>query len=82
MTPAELDKIKSHSGPTKGLYAGEMSDLHGGQQVTVVFSKLKDAIKKPAPKDKNAAPEPDFKYVTQVIVTLDEKPPTKPDKKK
>ena len=81
-TPAELDKIKSHSGPTKGLYAGEMSDLHGGQQVTVVLSRLKDTMKKPSSKEKGAAQEPDFKYVTQVIVTLDEKAPTKADKKK
>ena len=28
LTPAELDKIKSKYGPTKGLYAGELADLH------------------------------------------------------
>ncbi len=80
MTPAELDKIKSRSGPTRGLYAAEMANLHAGQQVQVVLSKLKETTK-PAPKDKNAAPEKEFLYVTQIVVTYDPKPPTKPDKK-
>jgi hypothetical protein len=78
----ELDKIKSKSGPTKGLYAGEIADLHSGQQVKVVLSKPKDAVKKPAPKEKGAAPEKDFVYVTMVVVTVDAKAPAKPDKKK
>jgi hypothetical protein len=82
MTPAELDKAKSRSGPTKGLYAGELTNLRGGQQVQIVLGKPKDAVKKPAPKDKNAAPEPDFQYVTQIVVLSDDKPPTKPDPKK
>jgi hypothetical protein len=82
LTPAELDKLKSHDRLTKGLYAGEMSDVHAGQQVQVVLGRLKDAPKKPAPKDKSAAPEKDFVYVTQIVILADEKPPTKPDKKK
>jgi hypothetical protein len=82
MTPSELDKAKSRSGATKGLYAGDMTNLRSGQQVQLVLGKPKDAVKKPAPKDKNAAPEPDFQYVTQIVVLSDEKPPTKPDSKK
>jgi hypothetical protein len=77
MTPAELDKIKSRSGPTKGWYAGEMANLHAGQQVQVVLSKPKDAPKKPAPKEKGAAPEKEFIYVTQIVVTMDSKPEKK-----
>ena len=82
MTPAELDKIKSHSGPTKGLYAGELADLHAGQTVQVVLSKLKDATKKATSRDKNAPAEKEFFYVTQIVVAGDEKPPTQPEKKK
>ena len=82
MTPAELDKAKSRSGVTRGLYAAEMANLHSGQQVQVILGKPKGAVKKPAPKDKNAAPEPDFQYVTQIVVLADDKPPTKPDTKK
>jgi hypothetical protein len=77
MTPAELDKIKSKSGPTKGLYAGEIANLHAGQQVQVILGKLKDGPKKPAPKDKTAAPEKDFEYVTQIVILKDDKPPKK-----
>jgi hypothetical protein len=80
-TPAELDKLKSKYGPTKGLYAGELSDLRRGQMVTVALGKPKDAVKKPAPKEKGAAPEKEFLYVTTVLVTVDEKPQPKPDKK-
>jgi hypothetical protein len=75
MTPAELDKIKSKSGPTKGLYAGETSGLHAGQQVQIVISRLKDA---PKPK----AGEKEFLYVTQVMVLADDHPPGKTEKKK
>ena len=82
LTPAELDKIKSKYGPTRGLYAGELSDLHNGQQVVVALGKPKDAVKKPAPKQKGVAPEKEFIYVTAVVVTVDAKPPPKPDKKK
>jgi hypothetical protein len=80
MTPAELDKIKSKSGPTKGLYAGEMANLHAGQQVDVILGKLKDGPKKPPSKEKGAAAEKDFIYVTQIVVRVDDKPPTKPKK--
>jgi hypothetical protein len=73
MTPAELDKIKSRSGPTRGWYAAELANLHAGQQVQVVLSKPKDAPKKPAPKEKGAAPEKEFIYVTQIVVTMDSK---------
>jgi hypothetical protein len=82
LTPAELDKLKSHYGATKGLYAGEMSDLHSGQTVQVVFGKPRDAVKKPVVRDKNAPAEKEFVYVTQIVVTADEKPPTKQEKKK
>jgi hypothetical protein len=77
MTPAELDKAKSRSGPTKGLYAAAMANLHSGQQVQLVLGKLKDGPKKPAPKDKTAPPEKEFLYVTQIVVTADDKPPVK-----
>jgi len=79
-TPAELDKIKGKSSQTRGLYAGELSDLRSGQMVSVALGKPKDAVKKPAPKEKGVAPDKEFVYVTTVIVTVDEKP--KPDKKK
>jgi hypothetical protein len=81
-TPAELDKMKSKSGPTKGLYAGELADLHPGQQVVIVLGKEKGAVKKPAAKDKGAAAEKEYVYVTRVVVAVDDKPPAKPDKKK
>jgi hypothetical protein len=77
MTPAELDKIKSKFGPTKGLYAGEMANLHAGQEVQIILGKLKDGPKKPPPKDKNAAPEKEFEYVTQIVILKDDKPPKK-----
>ena len=80
MTAAELDKIKSKSGPTRGLYAGEMANLHAGQQVEVILGRLKDAPKKPASKEKGAAAEKEFIYVTQIVVRVDDKPPTKPKK--
>jgi hypothetical protein len=79
MTPAELDKIKSRSGPTKGLYAAEVANLHSGQQVQVFLGKLKDGPKKPPSKE--AVAEKEFVYVTQIVVTKDDKPPTKPEKK-
>jgi len=79
-TRAELDKMQSKSGPTRGLYAGELSDLRSGQMVSIALGKPKDAVKKPAPKEKGVAPEKEFVYVTAVFVTVDEKP--KPDKKK
>jgi hypothetical protein len=73
-TPAELDKMKSHFGATKGWYAGELADIHSGQTVQVALSKPKDAMRKPAVKDKNAPAEKEFVYVTQIVVTADEKP--------
>jgi hypothetical protein len=82
MTPAELDKIKSRSGPTKGWYAGEVAGLHSGQQVQLVLGRLKDGPKKPPAKEKGAAAEKEFLYVTQIVVTGDDKPPTKPNKDK
>jgi hypothetical protein len=82
MTPAELDKIKSRSGPTKGLYAGEVAGLHSGQQVQIVLGKLKDGPKKPPSREKGATAEKEFVYVTQIVVTSDDKPPTKPNKDK
>ena len=57
-----------------------MSDLHSGQMVQVVLGKPKDAVKKPAARDKTAPAEKEFVYVTQIVVTADEKPPTKPKK--
>jgi hypothetical protein len=81
LTKDELDKIKSKYGPTKGLYAGELTDLRPGQQIKVSIGKPKDAAKRPAPKDKSAAPEKEFVYVTTVVVMVDAKP-AKPDKKK
>jgi hypothetical protein len=77
MTPAELDKIKSKSGPTKGLFTGEMANLHAGQQVQVILGKLKDGPKKPTSKDKTAVPEKEFEYVTQIVILSDDKPPKK-----
>ena len=82
MTPAELDKIKSRSGPTKGLYAGDAANLHAGQEVRVVIGKLKDAPKKPASKDKDATAEKDFLFITQIVVTADDKASTKSGKNK
>jgi hypothetical protein len=82
LTREELDKLKSKYGPTKGLYAGELADLHPGQQVKIVLGKPQDAVKKPAPKEKGVAPEKEFVYVTMVLVTVDAKVPAKPDKKK
>jgi len=82
MSPAELEKIKGHTRETKGLYQGEMADLHEGQMVKVVLGKPKDAPKKPAPREKGAAPEKEFIYVTQIVITVDEQAPTKTDKKK
>ena len=38
--------------------------------------------KKPAPREKGAAPEKEFIYVTQIVITVDEQAPTKTDKKK
>jgi hypothetical protein len=81
LTPAELKKMMSKSGPTRGWYAGELADLHPGQMVTLVLGKPKDAAKKPAPKEKGVAPEKEFVYVTAVLVTADVSPP-KPDTKK
>jgi hypothetical protein len=81
LSPAELDKLKSKYGPTKGLYAGEATDLRRGQQVELVLGRPKDAPKKPAPKDKAAAKEAEFVYVTQVVIVTDA-PPPKPEKKK
>jgi hypothetical protein len=72
--------MQSKSGPTRGLYAGELSDLRSGQMVSIALGKPKDAVKKQAPKEKGVAPEKEFVYVTAVFVTVDEKP--KPDKKK
>jgi hypothetical protein len=82
LSSAEIDKIKSRSGPTKGLYAGEMADVHSGQTVQVVLSKPKDAVRKPVTRDKNAPAEKEFVYVTQIVVTADEKPPAAAEKKK
>ena len=73
MTPAELDKIKSKHGPTKGLFAGEMANLHAGQQVQVVLGRLKGVTKKPVTKDKAAAGEKDFIYVTQIVILSDDR---------
>jgi hypothetical protein len=78
--PAELDKIKGKSNQTRGLYAGELSDLRSGQMISVALGKPRDAVKKPAPKDKSAVAEKEFVYVTTVVVMVDEKP--KPEKKK
>ena len=47
-----------------------------------MLGKLKDVVKKPAPKEKGVAPEKEFVYVTMVVVTVDAKAPAKPDKKK
>jgi hypothetical protein len=77
LTKEELDKLKSRSGPTKGLYAGELTDLRPGQQVKVNIGKLKEAMKRPAPKTKGAAPEKEFQYVTAVFVMVDAKPEKK-----
>jgi hypothetical protein len=82
LSKEELDKMKSKSGATKGLYAGELTDLRPGQQVKVAIGKLKEAMKRPAPKDKGAVPEKEFQYVTAVYVIVDTKPPAKPEKKK
>ncbi len=80
LPPAELDKLKSKYGPTRGLYAGEVADLRPGQQVEVTIGRPKDAAKKPAPRDKSAAAEKEFLYVTQVVILVDA--PPKPEKKK
>jgi hypothetical protein len=81
LSPAELDKLKSKYGPTRGLYAGEATDLRRGQQIELVLGRPKDAPKKPASKDKAAAKESEFIYVTQVVIVTDA-PPPKPEKKK
>jgi hypothetical protein len=77
MTPAELDKIKSKSGPTKGLYAGAMANLHAGQRVQVILGKPKDDLKRPTSKDKAAVLDKEFEYVTQIVILSDDKPPKK-----
>ena len=81
LSKEELDKLKSKYGPTKGLYAGELTDLRPGQQVKVAIGKLKEATRRPAPKEKGAAAEKEFQYVTAVYVLVDT-PPAKPEKKK
>jgi hypothetical protein len=83
LTREDLDKLKSKSGPTKGLYAADVADLHDGQQVQVTLGRPKDTIKKPAPKGKGAAAEKEFEYVFLVVVQIDAKlAPAKPEPKK
>jgi hypothetical protein len=82
LSQAELDKMKGHTAATKKWYAGEPADLHAGQTVQVELSKLKDSTKKPTSREKGASTEKEFMYVTQILVTGDEKPPGQPDKKK
>jgi hypothetical protein len=82
LSPSDLEKIKGHTKETRGLYQGELADLHEGQVVRIVLGKPKDAPKKPATREKGAAAEKEFVYVTQVVITAEEKAPTKSDKKK
>jgi hypothetical protein len=72
LAPAELDKLKSRSGPTKGWYTAEVANLRAGQQVQLVLGKLKEGPKKPPAKGEPASKE--FLYVTQIVVTTDAKP--------
>lgn len=77
LSKEELDKIKSKYGPTKGLFAGELTDLRPNQMVKVTIGKPKESARRPAPKEKGAAAEKEFQYVTAVVVLVDAKPEKK-----
>lgn len=81
-TKEELRKIESRAPGTKGLYPAELKDVHGNQQVIVVISKPKDAVKKPSSASKGkSSPDKEFIYVTQIIIKADDSgPPAKPKK--
>jgi len=53
--------------------------IHSGQQVQVIWGKLKDGPKSRRER-KGSGDRKEFVYVTQIVVTVDDKPPTKPDK--
>jgi len=48
--------------------------------VQVILGKLKVGRRSGARKEKGAATRKEFVYVTQIVVTVDDKPPTKPDR--